>query len=125
MRNPTEEVVMDRITKYGFALVAAGVALWVGLALAAAQPGGDSSATAAANRPVVRELRSMKRELRKLNDNIGSRQAGGRVLERLGRIEASVGQTSARIGESTMDLGSVRGLLKAICLSLALPEECG
>jgi hypothetical protein len=117
---------MDRITKYGLALVAAGVAVWVGLALAAAQPGGESSATAAAkNRGVVRELRAMKRELRKLNDNIGSRQAGGRVVERLGRIEASLSQTNARIGESTTDVTSVRGLLRAICLSLAAPEDCG
>jgi hypothetical protein len=116
---------MDRITKYGFALVAAGVAVWFGLALAAAQPGGESSATAAAkNRGVVRELRAMKRELRTLNDNIGSRQAGGRVVELLGRIEASVGQTNARIGESTADVSSVRGLLRAICLSLAAPEDC-
>jgi hypothetical protein len=118
---------MDRITKYGVMLVAAGVAVWVGVALAAAQPGGESSATAAAakNRGVVRELRAMKRELRKLNDNIGSQQTGGRVVERLGRIEASLGQTNARIGESTADVSSVRGLLRAICLSLAAPEDCG
>ena len=91
----------------GLALLAAIAALGAGSAFGASQAAQPDAATASAqDRAVVRELRSLRRQLRATTTTIS------RDLRANG---SSIVQVRDAIGQFSYQSGTVRGLLKAIC----------
>lgn len=106
--------------KLTLAVVLVAGAVWAGTALAGTNS--PQPARAANDEQIVKQLRAINSQLRKLTYAVGNRY--GAVNSRLDGIADAIDITNTRIGTGISDSDSVLGLLKATCDAIGTPVYC-